>query len=134
MPALDTNILVRWLVADEAVQTAAVAAFLADARQRGELFYVPLTVVLELEWVLRSRYGFEKPSVMAALDGLLSAQDLELQQESAVELALWHYRPAGAPDFADALHVALASQAQRGPLVTLDRRAARLDGAWLLAM
>lgn len=133
MPALDTNIVVRWLVADDAEQTAAVARYLADAHQRAERLYLPVTVVLELEWVLRSRYGFDKASVITALDGLLSAQDLDVQHEDAIERALWLYRPAGAPDFADALHTALAALAQRGPLVTLDQRAARLDGALLLA-
>jgi predicted nucleic-acid-binding protein len=51
MRAIDTNILVRALVRDDAVQSAKAEALL----QGDEQLYVPVTVILELEWVLRSR-------------------------------------------------------------------------------
>ena len=69
---------------------------------------------------------------MAALDGLLSAMELEVENEPAVEQALLRYKQGGAPDFADCLHVVLVSQADRGPMWTFDERASRLDGARLL--
>ena len=53
MRAVDTNVLVRALVRDDAAQSAKAEEVLA----RDEVF-VPVTVMLELEWVLRSRYGF----------------------------------------------------------------------------
>lgn len=134
MAALDTNILVRWLVQDDAAQTTAVAALFAAQATDTMRWFVPVTVLLELEWVLRSRYRFDKTAVIHALDALLSTAELDLQHEAAIEQALWHYRPAGAPDFADCLHTALASHLGHGPLITLDQRAAKLQGAQLLSV
>jgi predicted nucleic-acid-binding protein len=128
MAALDTNVLVRWLTNDDAQQSQAAERLLTQTSTSGERLFVPVTVVLELEWVLRSRYGFHRADVTAALDGLLSAMELELENEPAVEQALWRYKQTGAPDFADCLHAAVVSQADRGPMWTFDARAARLEG------
>lgn len=132
MAALDTNTLVRWLVQDDATQTQRVATLLQQTLLESARLWVPITVALELEWVLRSRYRFDKAAVIAALDALLSARELDFQHEAAVEWALWHYRRPGAPDFADCTHAALARHAERGPLLTLDQKAAKLDGVRLL--
>jgi predicted nucleic-acid-binding protein len=132
MAALDTNVLVRWLTDDDATQSALVASLLAAVASKDERLFVAVTVMLETEWVLRSRYRFDKPSVTAALDALLGVTELEFQTEPALEHALWLFKQAGAPDFADCLHVALVSQAGQGPLLTFDERASRLDGAQLL--
>ena len=133
MPALDTNVLVRWLTNDDAAQCARVEAALVAARSSGQPLYVPLTVLLEVEWVLRSRYRFDRATITAALDALLGAPELDLQDEPAVERALWWFKQAGAPDFADCLHVGVAAQSGREPLLTLDARASKLSGARLLA-
>ena len=132
MAALDTNVLVRWLTDDDAKQSAIVASLLESMAAKEERLFVPVTVILETEWVLRSRYRFDKPSVTAALDALLGVTELEFQTEPALEHALWLFKQAGAPDFADCLHVALVSQAGQGPLLTFDERAGKLDGAQLL--
>ena len=58
MPSIDTNVLVRLLAADDAKQAAQARALMHSATQVGESLFVPLTVVLELEWVLRSRYEY----------------------------------------------------------------------------
>ena len=54
MAALDTNVLVRWLVNDDAAQCARVARLFDDAIGQGVRLFVTTTVMLELEWVLRS--------------------------------------------------------------------------------
>ena len=132
MAALDTNVLVRWLTDDDAKQSVIVARLFELAIEKEERLFVPATVILETEWVLRSRYRFDKPLVTAALDALLGVTELEFQTEPALEQALWLFKQAGAPDFADCLHVALVSQAGQGPLLTFDERAGKLDGAQLL--
>lgn len=129
MAALDTNVLVRWLTDDDAEQSAAVARVLQSALEQDERLFVPVTVLLETEWVLRSRYRLDKPSVTAALDALLSATELEFQSEPALEQALWSFKQEGSPDFADCMHAALVNQAGHSPLLTFDVRAARLEGA-----
>jgi len=132
MAALETNVLVRWLTDDDAGQSTRVASLLKDKANNGERLFIPVTVMLELEWVLRSRYRFDKAVITSALDALLSVTELEFQTEPALEQALWLFKQAGAPDFADCLHVALVSQSGQGPLLTFDERASKLVGAELL--
>jgi predicted nucleic-acid-binding protein len=132
MAALDTNVLVRFLVRDDARQGAAAQRLIRGAVDAGEALFVPVTVVLELEWVLRSSFGLPKPGVLQALFGLLGSFELVFESEGAVEAALGHYADSKA-DFADCLHAALALMAGEQPLWTFDKAAAKVDGAKLLA-
>ena len=132
MAALDANILIRWLTNDDPVQCAIVERRFTETINRGEHLFVTVTVMLELEWVLRSRYHFDRRQVTAALSALLDVMELEFQTEPALEQALWLFKQAGSRDYADCLHVALASHAGQGPLLTFDERASRIEGAQLL--
>ncbi len=132
MASLDTNVLVRFLVRDDASQGAAATNLIRSAARKGEPLFVPVTVLLELEWVLRSAFGFDKPAVLQALFGLLGSFELTFEAEGAIEMALAQYERSAA-DFSDGLHCALAQQANQTPLWTFDKAAARLDGAKLLA-
>jgi predicted nucleic-acid-binding protein len=112
MRAVDTNVLVRALVRDDAGQSPRAEALLREAA-----LYVPVTVVLELEWVLRSRYGFTPRRVALA--------NVTVGEREAVLAAA--ARAAQGSDFADALHHALSAGC--ADFVTLDttltRQAAR---------
>jgi len=131
MPALDTNVLVRYIVRDDARQLAAARRLISRCVAEGSTLFVPVTVVLELEWVLRSSFGFGKVDVLLALSSLFSAVDLSFESERALEVALQLFRK-GSADFADCLHVALATQAGEQPLWTFDKAAAKVDGVRLL--
>lgn len=132
MAALDTNVLARFLVRDDAAQLAAATQLLSTAVNAGETLFVPITVALELEWVLRSRFEFDKATVLQTLSQLLSSFELRFESEGALEVALAQYR-RGTADFSDCLHVALAHGAGEQPLWTFDRAASKVDGARLLA-
>jgi len=101
MRALDTNVLVRALVRDDAEQAAKAEEILT----RDEMF-VPVTVMLELEWVLRSRYGFTAEKVAQALALLCAMPRVSVGEADAVRQAA--ARVAKGWDFADALHHALS--------------------------
>ena len=131
MAALDTNVLVRFLVQDDARQGAAATRLIRKGVQSGGALFIPVTVVLELEWVLRSSFTFDKASVLQTMFGLLASFELAFESEGAVEAALGNYAD-GKADFADCLHAALAMMAQEQPLWTFDRAAAKIDGARLL--
>ncbi len=131
MPALDTNVLVRYLVQDDPAQFAVAKRLIGRCLDEGVSLFVPVTVVLELEWVLRSIFGFAKGDVLRALSSLFSAYELTLESERALEIALQLFREASA-DFADCLHIALATQAGEQPLWTFDKGAAKVSGARLL--
>jgi len=131
LAALDTNVLVRYLVQDDAVQGEAAARLIHRGIGAGSPLFVPVTVLLELEWVLRSVYDFDKAAVLEAMFGLIGSFELGFQSETAVEMALAQFQ-RGAADFADCLHAALATQAGEQPLWTFDKAAAKVDGARLL--
>jgi predicted nucleic-acid-binding protein len=131
MPALDTNILVRYVVEDDAAQLASARRLISRCVKEGLTLFVPVTVVLELEWVLRSNFGLAKDDVLLTLSSLFSAAELTFDSERALEVALQLFRK-GSADFADCLHVALATQAGEQPLWTFDKGAAKVPGAQLL--
>jgi len=96
---LDTNLLVRLLSGDDPAQ-AERAAQLIDT---SPACFVPITVVLELEWVLRGAYRLKPEAVIKALEGLMAIRQVHVEQEDLVRQALKAHR--GGLDFADALHL-----------------------------
>jgi predicted nucleic-acid-binding protein len=129
---LDTNVLVRWLVEDDSQQVVRTQRMFALARDGNTMLFVPVTVMLELEWVLRSRYRLAKPTVLNAFQRLLETLELEFQEEAALEMAVFQYRQ-GAEDFADCLHAGLCSAAGKAPMLTFDRGASQVAGVELVA-
>lgn len=123
--------LVRWLVGDDDRQTARAQRLFESARANQATLFVPGTVMLELEWVLRSRYQFDKPTVLGTFGALLETQELEFQDEAALEQALHLYRQ-GTAEFADCVHAGICAAAARTPLLTIDRSAARLPNVEML--
>jgi predicted nucleic-acid-binding protein len=111
--AIDTNLLVR-LVTDDDPDQARRAAVAIDAC---EACFVPLTVSLELEWVLRGAYRLSTEAVVDAFEGLLGVRHLHFEQEPTVRSALALLRQG--LDFADALH--LLSSGSCAVLLSFDR-------------
>lgn len=131
MPAIDTNVLVRYVVQDDSGQLAAARRLVGRCVAEGQSLFIPVTVTLELEWVLRASFGYEKDDVLQVLSNLFSAAELTFESERALEVALQLYRE-GSADFADCLHIALALEAGEQPLWTFDKGAAKISGAQLL--
>jgi predicted nucleic-acid-binding protein len=100
--AVDTNVLVRVITNDDPAQASRAAKLLV----RPDRVFVPKTVVLELEWVLRSGYGIDRQGIAAAIHRLQYLSNVEIEDDSIVALALAWYE-AGM-DFADGLHLASA--------------------------
>lgn len=129
--SLDTNVLVRLIVRDDEAQTVLVTKLLDRHRRRSKSLWVPVTVMLELEWVLRSRYKFAKAEVTRALSSLLTTMELIFESEGALEQALASYEEGGA-DFGEYLHLALAQYGLALPFWTFDAKASMAVGARLL--
>jgi predicted nucleic-acid-binding protein len=115
MLAVDTNVLVRFLARDDADQTAR-----ADNLVRGDRIWIPKTVLLETEWVLRGAYSLDRERIAADFRGLLRIPTTHVEDEAAVTEALDWF--AGGMDFADALHLASSQGAQE--FATFDRKLA----------
>lgn len=102
MASLDTNVLVRYLVADDRVQYEAAKAYI-EALPPDEFLFIPTSVSIELEWVLRTVYKLDKSTVITTFNRLLETRELGFQDEPSIEVSLSLYADGNA-DFADCLH------------------------------
>jgi predicted nucleic-acid-binding protein len=111
--AVDTNILVRFYLRDDPAQAQVAANVLSV----GDVF-VPKTVMLELEWVLR--YVADQPGdkVIECLAHLIALPGVTVEDRDEIEAALDHCRSG--IDFADTLHLAASKSCSE--LLTFDER------------
>ena len=130
--AIDTNVLVRLLVRDDEAQFNAARRLVEQAEAADETLLLLLSVLLETEWVLRSRYRLDKAAIAATFARLLETDGLVFEHEPTVEetLYIWSQHPSA--DFADCLHNARAAQLGRTRFVTFDAGAAKLPRGELL--
>jgi len=89
MIGLDTNVLVRFLVRDDEEQYERAGRLIRREARTGEPACVSLSVLLETEWVLWSRYKLSKAEILSAFSDLLSAVDLSFEDEASIEEALF---------------------------------------------
>ena len=97
MNGLDTNVLIRYLVADDEAQAAKVKRYIESGPS-----YVNCIVLSEVVWVLESAYGYDKEAIVDALDRLLSTHELEVEDADVALAALNDYRRSTA-GFTDCL-------------------------------
>jgi predicted nucleic-acid-binding protein len=102
MIALDTNVLVRFLIEDDAQQAAAARALLEAARNRETPCFVSDVVMCETVWVLSRSYRLPRDEIVAVLRRLLSARPLVFDSRPRLSAALARFE-IGRGDFADYL-------------------------------
>ena len=119
MIAVDTNIIVRLVTGDDPVQLERAMSLAAL-----EPFYVSLTVVAETEWVLRSRYEYDRAIIHAALTSLPELVPMVYEDEVGVRWALDRYALGG--ELADYLHIVAARNI--GRFATFEKRLAMRAG------
>ncbi|MHB1544443.1 MAG: PIN domain-containing protein [Gammaproteobacteria bacterium] len=102
MLGIDTNVLVRFLVRDDEAQFERARKLIKHEVSAGRRVFVNQLVIMETEWVLRSRYAVPKSQVIEALSGLLDAADVQMEDEPTLEQALFTWKDTAA-DFADCL-------------------------------
>ena len=122
MFGVDTNVLVRLLANDDLAQRRSALDF-ADGLGRDYTAFVPLVAIVELDWALRSKLGFSRRDVVAAIGKLLRARGLVFEHHNVVLRAL-HLVSSANADFADAVIASVALQAGCRSTKTFDRKAA----------
>lgn len=130
MIALDTNVVLRFLLRDDEAQYAAATARINSLTETEKAF-VSREVMIEIAWVLRRSYKYSRQSVCRTLSQIASADVFELEDRRDVQGAILAYEKRHG-DFADAMIAAAAKRAGASQLVTFDKRAAELPGARLL--
>ncbi len=123
MHGVDTNIIVRYLTGDDPAQADKARAVIGQ-----KPVFVPRTVLLEVEWVLRGVYDLPSERVIPALRALAGLPGVSIENAGLVAKAM-DWAEAGM-DFADALHLAAAAECES--FLTFDKRLAgsgtRLSG------
>jgi predicted nucleic-acid-binding protein len=127
---LDTNVLVRYIMRDDARQAAA-ATRLIESLSIESPGFVPLVSVVELTWVLGAAYELDRGQLVQALEGLLRAKEIVVERAEIVWKALRVLQGANA-DFADCLIERSAAAAGCVKTVTFDRGAAKDCGMTLM--
>jgi predicted nucleic-acid-binding protein len=131
MKAIDTNVLVRFLVNDDQKQAEQVRTLFVSAQKEREVFFVPVLVLLETIWVLESAYQVSREDLMAALGDLLLMPVLEFEQREAVN-AMLSVASSNSIDLPDALIVQSALYSGCESVLTFDQKASRRDGFEML--
>jgi len=131
MIAVDTNILVRFLVCDDQQQAEAARTLLESltAEQPG---FICREVTLELVWVLERAYNFSRHRIANIVEELVSTEGLVFESQDDVARSAIRYRTVSA-GFSDLMISSAAKRAGAPLLYTFDKKAARLERVTLLA-
>jgi predicted nucleic-acid-binding protein len=124
MAAVDTNVLVRLLVADDPAQTRRALAYLETRRP----LWVSTVVLVETVWVLTAVYGWSKAQILAMLETASNSRDFAFQSVETVRAAIAVYT-SGKADFSDCLALELARAEGHLPFATFDKATAKLRDA-----
>jgi predicted nucleic-acid-binding protein len=130
MKGLDTNILIRYFMQDDPIQTPKARAVLASLSLERP-GWIPLVGVLEVVWVLTSNFRATRSEVCKVMDQLLGSRQILIENVSALKNALELYR-RGKADFADCLISASAQAAGCTQTLTFDKDAAKTAGMTLI--
>ena len=122
MRSVDTNVLVRLIVRDDAKQVIAAERFI----ERGA--WVSQIVLAETSWVLSAVYGLDHAEIATAVEMLINQAVVTIQDSDVVLAALNHYRLRPSLGFSDCLVLEVARKAGHMPFGTFDKNLSRIDG------
>lgn len=127
MLGIDTNVLVRYLVQDDDAQFEKARRLIKREVVAGRKVFVNQLVLMETEWVLRSRYVIPKVQIIEAISGLLDSAEIQFEDEPTIEEALFIWKDSAA-DFADCLIGAKNRRLGCRATATFDAKASKLSG------
>jgi len=127
MIGLHTNVIVRYLAQDDAIQSPRATEIFERRLTASNPGYVSLVAIVETVWVLERAYGLAPPKVADAVERMLQIDHLIVESEPEVFTAMIALKD-GRGAFADALMAALGTKAECSRTLTFDRKALRLPG------
>lgn len=130
MTGLDTNVLTRFFLQDDPLQSPKADRIIGSLSLR-EPGWVGVATILELVWVMTSQKRLDRKGITNILSQLLTREEIVIEQASIIQSAVRLYR-LGNADFADCLIASSAKAAGCSRTVTFDRRAARDTGMELI--
>ncbi len=122
MKAIDTNVLVRFLVNDDEKQARKVYELFKQAEAEKKPLFISLTVLLELIWVLDSVYTISRKDILETISDLLLIPMLKFEHQPAVRLFV-HASQGSTQELSDLL-IAFSAQANGcDQVLTFDKKA-----------
>jgi predicted nucleic-acid-binding protein len=129
---LDTNVLVRYIVQDDAEQSLAATALIEGGEHAGEIFFINQIVLCEVVWVVKRCYSGDREEIGRMVEQILRTASFRVQRSAEVWSALNIYRKTTA-DFADCLIACGNQAADCRETATFDRQAAQTAGFRLVS-
>ena len=129
--SLDTNVLLRYILLDDEDQSP-IAEDLIDNLSQVRQGYIGREVILELIWVLRTRYKFDRTQIARVITDLVDATEFVVEDSSSIIDAISQYEQSNY-DPADLLILATAKRFAALPLYTFDRRLSQHEDVVLLS-
>jgi predicted nucleic-acid-binding protein len=130
MIGLDTNVLVRYIMQDDARQSAK-ASKLIESLSAEEPGFFTLVSVVELGWVLSTSYELKRTQIVQVFDSLLQTKEIVIEKAEQLRRALYIFSTANA-DLADCLIERASNEAGCKRTMTFDKAAAKLAGMTLI--
>jgi predicted nucleic-acid-binding protein len=130
MMGLDTNVLVRYIMQDDAGQSP-LANRLIESLSAAEPGFVPIIVIVELAGVLSFAYELSRGQLVEAFEGLLRTKELVVERAELVWKAIRCFQSANT-DFANCMIAESARASGCGRIMTFDRGAAKNGGMTLI--
>ncbi len=127
MIGLDTNVVIRYLLQDDPVQSPKATEVIERGLTEDDPGFVSVVVMTETAWVLERAYGLADEEIAAAVERMLQTDVLVIENEQEIFTAMIALRQ-GRGSFADALIGALCARAGCSRTLTFDRKALRLPG------
>jgi predicted nucleic-acid-binding protein len=132
MNAVDTNILIRFLIRDDEHQANLAYGLFKQTEQSGDMLFVPIAVVLEMIWVLESAYDVTREEIIASINDLLSMPIFMFETQTAVQKFVVSARQNNF-DLSDLLLAHSAAHAHCNKVYTFDKKASQYNLFELLA-
>jgi predicted nucleic-acid-binding protein len=129
MIAIDTNVLVRYLIGDDAAQAASARVLIEEVLSDEEPGFISLVVLCELAWAMSYSYRKSRVDIARTIGALTEVRQFQLEAPEIVIRAL----AAGNTDVADAVIHEVGKANRCAKTVTFDKRFARQSGVELLA-
>ncbi len=124
MVALDTNVLVRFLVHDDRRQAQIVLSRLKKAEREKEQLLVPLVIVLEMIWVLSGAYDFRRLEILGSIEALIQMPIFLFEADAVLEKLIEQGRETNL-DLSDLL-IALSAKIQGSEtMLTFEKKAGK---------
>jgi len=126
MKGVDTNILVRFLVGDDEIQSKKVYKLFKKAESKNDTLFVPLLVVLELIWVLESAYKISRKEIVESISDMILMPIFKFEHQTAIQ-QFTHFARSNNYDLSDLIIAYSAKKQGCESVFTFDKKASRSD-------